>query len=199
MKRGICAFVLFAGVVLSLSAQKSITRFAVVDMNKILREIVPNSRIITERQAKLDAERLSHEENTKKLMADTVKLNEELENLKKQLSDAHEANEKNSVIKGIENQIKAKEQEMRNFFESGRNALNKEAERMERERKTLEDERQKLITPEIRQQIYKNIQDVAGREGYSMVLDKDTPGVMWYSFEIDITNLVITRLKGSGR
>jgi len=199
MKRGICAFVLFAGVVISLSAQKSITRFAVVDMNKLLREVVPNSKILSERQTKLDSERVSHEENMKKLMADTAKLNEELENLKSQLNEAQEANEKNAVIKGFENQIKAKEQEIRNFFESGRNALNKEAERIEKERKNLEDERQRLITPEIRQQIYKNIQDVAGREGYSMVLEKDTPGVMWYSLEIDITNLVITRIRGGGR
>jgi Skp family chaperone for outer membrane proteins len=191
--------VLFAGVVFSLSAQKSITRFAVVDMAKILKEVVPNSKAISDRQTKFDSDRVSHEENTKKLMTDTAKLNEELESLKTQLSEAQEANEKSTVIRGIENQIKAKEQEMRNFFESGRNALNREAERLERERKNLEDDRQKLITPEIRQQIYKNIQDVAGREGYSMVLDKDTPGVMWYSFEVDITNLVITRLKGGGR
>jgi Skp family chaperone for outer membrane proteins len=199
MKRGICIFVLFAGVVLSLSAQKSITRFAVVDMNKILREVVPNSKPLADRQTKLDSDRVNYDENTKKLMTDTAKLNEELEALKGQLSEAQETNEKSSVIRGIENQIKAKEQEMRNFFESGRNALNKEAEKLERERKTLEDERQKLITPEIRQQVYKHIQDVAGREGFSMVLDKDTPGVMWYSFESDITNLVINRIKGGGR
>jgi Skp family chaperone for outer membrane proteins len=199
MKRGVCVFILLAGVVLSLSAQKSITRFAVVDMNKILKEVVPNTKTLSDRQTKFDIDRVNFEENSKKLVTDAQKLNEDLESLKTQLSEAQEASEKSSVVRGIENQIKAKEQEMRNFFENGRNALNKEAERLERERKSLEDERQKLITSEVRQQIYKNIQDVAGREGFSMVLDKDTPGVMWYSGETDITNLVITRIRGGGR
>jgi len=198
MKRGICTFVLFAGVILSLSAQKAIPRFAVVDMNKILKEIVPNSKILSERQAKFDSDRANYEERKMNLLTETEKLNEELKNLHGKLNAAQEANESASVRKGIESQIKAKEQEIRAFLESY-NVFNKEAERLEREKRYLEDERQKLITPEIKQRIYNAIQDTAGRDGYSMVLDKDTSGVMWYTFEIEITNKVIERLRSPKR
>jgi outer membrane protein len=199
MKRAICTFVLFAGVVLSLSAQRSITRFAVVDMNKILREIVPDSKALSERQTKFESDMVKHNENRNNLTVETYKLNEELEKLKSKLSDAQKSNEDASVIKDIENQIKAKEQEMRTFLESGRTAFNRESERLERERKYLEDERAKLITPEIKQRIYNAIQGVAGTEGYNMVLDRDTSGVLWYSGEIDITNRVIERLRSPRR
>jgi len=169
MKRFAAVLVLLGGVLFSLSAQQSITRFAVVDMNKIFLALNP------ERDK-------SYNEKKEKAEAELAKMTEELLELNKKLEEAIEANEKSTVIRTLENQAKAKYQALQLYAKNSKDELDKELAKMKPDDALI-----KRLNAVLR--------EVAEREGYSIVLSKDAPGIMWYSGHIEITNLVITRLK----
>ena len=169
MKRFVAALVLLGGMVFSLFAQQSITRFAVVDMNKIILALNPDG-------AK------SYAEKTEKIQAELSRLTEEMQELNRQLEEAIEANEKSSVIRNLENQAKAKAQAYQTYLNNSRTELEKELSKMKNDVALL-------------QQLNRVLREVAEKEGYSIVLSKDAPGIMWYSGHIEITQLVINRLR----
>lgn len=47
------------------------------------------------------------------------------------------------------------------------------------------------------QEILKEIQYVAETNGYSIVLKRSDPNLLWWNYEVDITDLVLKRLMGS--
>lgn len=54
-------------------------------------------------------------------------------------------------------------------------------------------EERKLMQPILRQ-ILRAVTDVAKAQGYQVVLERGSPGVLFYAEELDITDLVITKL-----
>jgi len=169
MKRFVAVLVLLGGLVFSLFAQQSITRFAVVDMNRVLLALNPDrEKALNEKREKAEAE--------------IKRMFEEISELNKQLEEAIEANEKSSVIRNLENQAKAKAQALQTYQNNSRAELEKEAAKIKPDEELL-----KRLNAVLR--------EVAEREGYSIVLSKDAPGIMWYSGHVEITNLVINRLK----
>jgi len=168
MKRFAAALVLLFGVIFSLSAQQSITRFAVVDMNRIMLALNPDG-------AK------AYEEKTEKVRAELARLTEEMQELNRQLEEAIESNAKSSVIRNLENQAKTKAEAFQNYYNKSRDELEKELANMKNDATLL-------------QRLNRILREVAEREGYSVVLSKDAPGIMWYSGHVEITNLVISRL-----
>jgi len=169
MKRFVVTLLLLSGMICSLFAQQSITRFAVVDMNKIFLALNPDrDKAYAEKKEKAEAE--------------LARMTEELLELNKKLEEAIESNEKSSVIRNLENQVKAKAQAYQTYYNNSNAELEKEMAKTKPDAELLD-------------RLNRVLRDVAEREGYSVVLSKDAPGIMWYSGHVEITNLVINRLK----
>lgn len=63
-----------------------------------------------------------------------------------------------------------------------------------RRRAQLEAQQNQLLSDEFLQQLQEAIQFVAESEGYTVVLRTDSPGLQWWSSEVDISELVLERL-----
>ena len=59
----------------------------------------------------------------------------------------------------------------------------------------IEERKRRVISPEFLAQILKEIEFVAESEGYSMVFNSRDPNLIWWSHSVDITELVIRRLR----
>ncbi len=63
-----------------------------------------------------------------------------------------------------------------------------------RRRAQLESRQGDLLSDEFLQQLQEAIQFVAESEGYTVVLRTDTPGLQWWSSEVEISDVVLERL-----
>ena len=172
MKRFISLFLLSGVFLISLSAQATITRFAVVDMNRIIAiytDPLPESKAYLEKREKFTAE--------------VEKLTKELEELKEKLTEAQEKGNKNQ-IKTLETQVQTKTQAREAYVRTSRAEL-------ERDREQILKNNEALV-----RRITTAIQAVAQTEGVSMVLAKDNPAILWHSNSVDLTNKVLERLRG---
>ena len=170
MKRLILMVLLFGVFLFSLSAQAAITRFAVVDINRIVSIYtaqMPEFKAFTEKRDKVQAE---IESQTK-----------ELQELNAKLAEAQENGNK-TQIKNLENQIRTKTQALQTYVK------NNMAE--------LEKEREQLMKNEVlMRQITAVVRAVAESEGVSVVLNRDDSAMVWFSPSVDITNKVLERMR----
>ena len=174
MKRKILAIVLFAGILVSLSAQASITRFAVVDMGRVAAayaERSPDAKAFVEKRDRIQAE--------------IEKQNQELQDLNAKLAEAQEQGKKDQV-RTLENQIRSKTQSLQTYIKNSFADLEKDRDKL-------------LSNTDFSTQVTSIIRVVAESEGYSMVLNKsEGSAILWYSPSVDITNKVIERIRSSG-
>ncbi|MCL1928425.1 MAG: OmpH family outer membrane protein [Treponema sp.] len=170
MKR-LIMIILFIGIIFSLSAQAPITRFAVVDLNRVAAAFADRSP---------DAQAFN--EKRDKIQAEIDKQNKELQELNARLEEAR-VNENPNQIKTLENQIKSKTQAIETYIKNNFAALDKERDRL-------------LKNEAFMNQILTLIRTVAESEGCSMVFSKEeSSGILWYSLSVDITNKVIERIR----
>jgi outer membrane protein len=175
MKRFVLVNMLCTVILFSLSAQASITRFAVVDMNRV-----------TAAYAEQSAEGKAFIEKRDRIQAEIDRQNKELQELNAKLAEARENGNQNQ-IKNLENQVRSKTQAIQTYIKTNFAEL-------ERERELLfsNENFMNLVTSIIRA--------IAQSEGYSMVLNKSEGSVvLWYSPAVDITNKVIERLRSARR
>ena len=174
MKRSIFLIVFCAGILVSLSAQASITRFAVVDMNRVMAAFADRS-----------PEAKAFNEKRDKVQAEIEKQNKELQELTAKLAEAQESGNQ-SQIKNLENQIKTKTQNLQTYIKNNFAELERDRERL-------------MKNDTFMNQILAVVRAVAESEGFSMVLNRtENSGILWYSPSVDITNKVIERIR-SGR
>jgi len=205
MKRLVLVFVLFGGILFSLSAQSlsNITKVGVVDMERLVRTIMGNTeegKVYAERNEKYQEEVKKYQENSENFLAELEKLGVELKDLNDKLQEAVEAKESSSVIRNLENQIRSKTNAARNYATTNRMELEKESQRLQRERANLDEEMKKLVGNDaFRLRLNNALRDVAQSDGCSLILNKqENLGLLWSSPSIDITQKVITRLQGGG-
>jgi Skp family chaperone for outer membrane proteins len=172
MKRFISLVLLYGVFLFSLSAQATITRFAVVDMNRIIAiytEPLPESKAFIEKREKFNAE--------------VEKQTKELQEVKDKLTEAQEKGNKNQ-IKTLETQVQTKTQSLQTYIRTTMAEL-------ERDREQILKNNEALV-----RRITTTIRAVAESEGVSMVLAKDNPAILWHSNSVDLTNKVLERLRG---
>jgi outer membrane protein len=171
MKRFVISWLLLGGLFAAAGAQQSITRFAVVDINKV-----------TAAFSDQFASAQSFNEKSAKVQADIDRMNKELQELTTKLTEAQES-DKQDQVRTLENQIKNKTQTIQNYIQTSF--------------ADLEKERVKLINNDaFLNRLTDVLRVVAQSEGYSMILSKqDGSGILWYSPSVDITNKVIERIK----
>jgi outer membrane protein len=168
MKRIIIALLL-GGIGFSLQAQQTITRFAVVDMNRVVDVYHRQSaagRAFTEKSAQVQAE--------------INRLTAELQDLKTRLAEAQEQ-KKRSQIRTLESQVGDKTKALQEYIKKSF------AE--------LEQDRAKLTDDAFLTRLNTILRIVAESDGYNMVLNKEGAGILWYSPSVDITNKVLERLR----
>jgi outer membrane protein len=171
MKRFIILILLLGGLFTILGAQQSITRFAVVDINKV-----------TAAFADQFASAQSFNEKSAKVQAEIERRNKELQELNAKLAEAQESG-KEDQIKSLETQIKNKTQAVQNYIQTSFADLEKERARL-------------VNNDAFLTRLNSVLRAVAESEGYSMILSKqDGSGILWYSPSVDITNRVIERIK----
>jgi outer membrane protein len=162
---------LLTGLIVGLSAQQSITRFAVVDMNRVLTAYASRAEGAKE-----------FNEKSARIQAQIEKLNAELQELTAKLEAAQEE-EKTRDIKSLETQVASKTKAIQDYVQSSFAEL-------ERDRAKLT-QNDAFLT-----QLNTILRIVAESEGYSMVLSKqEGSGILWYSPSVDITNKVIERIR----
>ena len=173
MKRFLVLVLFFVVLVVSLSAQASITRFAVVDMDRIIAAFTDKAAL------------QAYNEKQERVQAEIERQNKELEELNLKLEEAKGKRNNNKQIQSLENEINIKTQAAKDYIE-----------KMKAE---LEKDREKLQSRVNMDQITRTIRFVAEAEGCSMVLPKGSPAILWYNPSIDITIKVLNRLSGGGR
>ncbi|MDR0600577.1 MAG: OmpH family outer membrane protein [Treponema sp.] len=173
MKRFGIAALLLGGALAALGAQQSVTRFAVVDMNRVVAALGAQSS---------DAARAANERNAA-AQAEINRLGEEIAGLKDQLETA-QREDKKSQINDLQKQISSKEAALKRYMA----ALQKEQAGLQASLRNDE----AFLT-----RLNGILRAVAESEGYSMVLSKqEGSGILWVSPSVDITNKVLERLKG---
>ncbi|MCL1929225.1 MAG: OmpH family outer membrane protein [Treponema sp.] len=170
MKRFISAVLVFGAFLVSLSAQAPITRFAVVDMNRIIQTYtaqMPEFKSFTEKRDRVQAE--------------IEKQTTELKELNAKLAEAQESGNKTQV-KNLETQIRTKTQAFQTYYKNNMAELEKESEQLMKNETLI-------------RQITSVVRAVAETEGVSVVLDKGDSAMVWNSNSVDITSKVLERLR----
>jgi len=174
MKRSVTTALLLGCVLVSLSAQSAITRFAVVDLNRI-----------TSAFSEQSVEFKAFNEKLSQFQAEMNRRSEELKELDVRLDEARQQG-KQDQIRTLENQITTRRQAAKDYIEKMQAELEKDRDRLQRSNSFMS-------------QVVNAVRVIAESEGYSMVLSKEGAGIIWNSPSVDITNKVIERLRSGGK
>jgi cationic outer membrane protein len=164
-------FIIFGLLFFVLQAQqKQITKFAVVDTQKIYGIFKQNSTLMRD-----------YETKKKKYQDEIEELSEEIIELKKRKAQAQKARNE-AEVQDLTEEIREKTAFLTEFSR----AKNDE----------LASIKSSLNDNKFYQSLYEVIKKVAIKEGYSMVLSlQDGGAILWYSPTVDITQDVIKELR----
>jgi outer membrane protein len=154
---------------------QQLTRFAVVDLQKVYAAFFRESRVVRE-----------FEERSARVQANIERMTKEIQDLKLKHADFVLADDQSQALK-TENEINRKEDFMREYST--------------RTTAELEDQRRKLSqSGTFLVLVHGEIRYIAESEGYSMVLNlKENTGILWYSPTVDVTDKLIQNLLEKAR
>jgi Skp family chaperone for outer membrane proteins len=158
---------------------QQVTRIAVVDLSRVI------SACSRESQSVRDFEKRKSQVQT-----DIDRMSGDIMRLMSQKADADKAGDKASSQK-YRDEIDKRTKSLSDFVSAKQAELDEEAKKL-------------AANDEFSQRLYKQIQNIAETEGYSLVLnlkssDSVMNAVLWYSPMIDITSSVIQALGGGGQ
>lgn len=167
----IFAIALFAVFSAPISAEQ-ITKVAVIDYSRILSSFYADSA---------EARRI---EELKTSFAEEVRrLQEEIQDLEERRLDAQDRGDSRTAL-----ELDSRIQERRNYFQ--------EYVRV-RGNQIRQAEANLASSSALAQEISQEIQFVAESNGYSIVLKKSDPALLWWNYEVDITDKVLKQLMSS--
>ena len=176
MLKGDCMKKLYLLILLILfcsllfSQQKQITKFAVVDVQKIYNTFKQNSGLVRD-----------YEEKKTRYQEEIQVLSDEIIELKKRRVQLQKKGDTEAVV-AISEEITAKTNHLTEFSK----AKNDE----------LSSIKKSLSSNQFYSSLYTVIKNVAVKEGYSMVISlQDGSSILWYSPTIDITQIIIQELR----
>jgi len=171
MKRFVSLSALLCGMIFSLFAQQSITRFAVVDVGRIIQAF----------SGTMD-EAKSYIEKRDRIQTEINRMNKELQELNTKLNEAVKGDDQNQ-IHDLERQFEAKRREVQLYISTSQADLERDLGKVTSNNAFMT-------------RLNSALKYVAESEGYSMVLSKqEASGILWSSPSVDITNKVIERLR----
>ncbi len=152
----------------SLYAEK-LTMIGVVDLNKIVSDYFKESTAWRE-----------IDELTQKVDTTTTEKLTEIRALQEQKINAENNNNESLVLK-LEDDISKKQQYLQEYHKIMSDRISSKKENL-------------LTSSGFSKEIIETIGFIAENEGYSLVLRKKDPNILYYNFEVDITDKVIERL-----
>ncbi|MDR0599362.1 MAG: OmpH family outer membrane protein [Treponema sp.] len=174
MKRALFAFFLL-GMAAALLAQNSLTKIAVVDLDRVLSVLSDPQADGGEFTAKRDA-----------IQAELNRRGAELLELKARLAETTETGLK-SETRTLEREIKERETALRAYLVESREELEREGAKLS-------------VSDAILTRLHAVLREVAESEGYTMVMDKKIGrGVLYSRNSVDITGKVLEKLQGRGK
>ena len=154
----------------SFAASQQITKFAVVDTNKVYQAYFRNSAAVR-----------NYESKREEFKAELDRLVAELQNLNDQKIEAAQLGNK-AQVKKLESEIARKTSYITDYT----NAKNSELDSL---KKSLED------NDSFYKKLYDTLARVAEKGGYSMILNlQESTSILWFSPSVDITDEVISAL-----
>jgi outer membrane protein len=170
----VCFFVFAAALLSAQNTPQLMTRFAIVDMPKIYLAFFRDSRAVRE-----------FEERSASVQAEIEKRTREIQELKSRHAAAVSEGNREQAQR-LDSEIYSKSESLKEYYTT------KTAE--------LEDQKRKLSqSGTFLDQVHNEIRSIAETEGYSMVVDKESSGIVWYSPAVDITDKVIQSLSNKSR
>lgn len=160
---------LFLTVIVSSYATQ-ITRVGVIDRAKILQTFYTKSQATRELDELKEA-----------MQNELVRLSDEIKMYEERKLNAENRGDETEALK-LDNIIFDKKQYLQDFYRTKNNQLTERQKNLSQDR-------------EFAQQLLEVIDFVALSQGFSIVLDISTPGLIWSNDEVDITNLVLERLQ----
>jgi len=168
MKRA-CIFVMLLISVVSFLPAEKITKVAVLDYSRILSAFYKDSQAVREL-----------EEMKNQFQEESQKIQNEINILESRKLDA-ENNGNTARALELDNEIFNRKKYLRDYIRV-KNAQLSEMNRNLNQNLTLVNE------------IIEEVQYVAESSGYSIVFKKSDPNLLWWNYEVDITDQVLQRL-----
>ena len=168
MKRTVIVLMIFFAGLTAVTAE-TITKVAVLDYSRILSAFYKDSQAVREL-----------EELKAQFQEESQKIQDEIKILDARKLDA-ENNGNNARALEIDNEIFKKKNYLRDYIRV-KNAQLAEMNKSLSQNMTLVNE------------INEEIQYVAESNGYSLVFKKSDPSLLWWNYEVDITDQVLQRL-----
>jgi len=160
-------FILCAGLVFS----QTISRIAIVDMQRVRTEFISESRAVIE-----------FEERTARIQSDIERMQNEIRELIARRDIAVSLNNL-SEISRLDNEISRSREYFNSYYQA-------RIIELERERQYL------MQSDTFLNQIYDEIRYIAESEGFTHVFDiNQTPGLLWFAPGFDITNRLLQSLR----
>jgi Skp family chaperone for outer membrane proteins len=158
---------------------QQVTRVAVVDLSKVIAACSKDSQSVRD-----------FERKKSQVQTDIDKMSAEIMRLMSLKADADKSGDKSAALK-YRDEIDKRSKALQDFVSTKQAELDADAKKL-------------AVSDEFSQSLYKQIQNIAETEGYSMVInlkssDSVMNAVLWYSPMIDITTSVIQSLTGGGQ
>lgn len=159
---------LLSGLVSTFATQ--ITKVGVVDRAKILQTFYKES------QATRDLEELK-----KTIQAELVRLTEEIKMYEERKLTAENRGDETEALR-LDNVIFSKNEYLQDYYRTKNNQLTAKQNSLSQD-------------VEFAKELLETIRFIGLSQGFSIVMDKTTPGLMWYNDEVDITDMVLQHLQ----
>ncbi len=156
-------------LLLGVMGAEQITKVAVLDYSRILLAFYADSGEVR----RIEAMKADFANEVRRLQAEIL-------NLEEQKLEADSAGESSQVLQ-LENLIEAQRNHLQEYIRVKGNRIR-------------EAEAQMGSSESLAREILNEIQYVAESNGYSLVLNKADPDLLWWNYEVDITDKVLERL-----
>jgi len=171
MLKRVIIYLFLSIFIIGFAYSQQITRMAVVDLPKVYTEFFTESRAVREFQ-----------QRTARVQADIDKMNKEILDLRTKHADALLKDDSSEALR-LEGQINKRSEDLRVFYQTRMAELDKMRQGL-------------MQSSTFLNQVHDEIRYIAESKGYTAVFDiKNTPGIIWFSPSVDITNELIQSLK----
>jgi outer membrane protein len=176
MKRGKISTIILCLLLFSatFAVAEQYTQIGIIDFSKIISHYFRESKAYRE----LEEMKNEYEENRQRIM-------EEIDQLESRKIRAENRGDEQEVLE-LDNQIFEKKEYLKEYSRIKYNQIKKKQESL-------------LQSSSFLSEIIKEIEYVAENEGYSIVLRAQDADLMWWSPEVDITDMVLERLRQTSR
>ena len=175
MFKRVIIFLLLNLLCLGFVHSQMITRMAVVDLPRVYTTFFQQSRAVREFQ-----------QRSERVQADIDRMQKEIQDLRTRHADAILKDDQTEMLR-LETQINRRTENLREFYQTRTTEL-------DNQRKNL------MQSSSFLNQVHDEIRFIAESEGFTAVFDiKSTPGIIWHSPTVDITDKLIQSLQNRSR